>query len=424
MSWHWRISSLTAPSSKPGLRVAFLVKSLTTTPWITDQAHGLSRRGVEICPLAMRGAPTGDGEAWPPVCLPRVIDVPSNKSGRTMAVAREMLRAGTRRPLATAGVVRRIGRCAGALSTSLALAATSGHMQLLHGHFGNYAASILPVRRLAGLPLVVSFYGWDASAAPRPDPALYEDLFRESAAVIALSREMNSTLVALGCPTEKLEIVHVSVRIDELRRQVLRAGGGGDRLGTDEEGLRLLAVGRLVEKKGLDDALEAVALLVQHGVDFHFRIVGDGPLRGALESQAQDLGLVSRVEFTGSLPREAVFREMARCDVFFLPSRVAASGDREGTPTVLIEAGALGIPCVATIHAGTPEVVLDEQTGLLAEERDVGGLAERLERLARSEALRADLGAAARRHIEAEFELESQCARLESIYRRCLRFDG
>ena len=190
MSWHWRTSSLTAPSSSPDLRVAFLVKNAATTPWITDQAQGLTRRGVDVWPLAMKGAPIGDGEAWPPVCLPRVMDGSSNKSGRVLTVAREMMRAGAARPLATAGVVRRIGRCAGALSTSLALAATSGHMQLLHGHFGNYAASILPVPRLTGLPLVVSFYGWDASAAPRLAPALYEDLFRESAAVISLSREM------------------------------------------------------------------------------------------------------------------------------------------------------------------------------------------------------------------------------------------
>jgi glycosyltransferase involved in cell wall biosynthesis len=184
---------------------------------------------------------------------------------------------------------------------------------------------------------------------------------------------------------------------------------------------RILAVGRLVEKKGLDDALAVAALLAQKDVRFRFRVVGEGPLRGALESQARALGLDSRVSFTGALPREAVFREMALCDVFFLPSRVASSGDREGTPTVLIEAGALGIPCVATRHAGTPEIVLDERTGLLADERDLRGLAERLERLARNAALRRELGEAARRHIEAEFELGSQCARLEAIYRRCLR---
>jgi glycosyltransferase involved in cell wall biosynthesis len=270
------------------------------------------------------------------------------------------------------------------------------------------------------LPLVVSFYGWDASAAPRQDPLIYQRLFQEASAVVSLSQEMNLTLEALGCPPKKLHIVHIAVQGDELRK--LARSEPRDVPQEEDSGPKLviLAVCRLVEKKGLDDALDALSLLAQRDVSFTYRIIGDGPLLAALQAQVQRLHLEDHVEFAGAMPRRDVFREMGRCDLLFLPSRAASSGDREGTPTVLIEAGALGIPCVATVHAGTPEIILDGETGLLAAERDVKRMADHLQALAGEPALRRRLGEAARAHIDSDFELDSQCARLEKIYRACL----
>jgi colanic acid/amylovoran biosynthesis glycosyltransferase len=211
------------------------------------------------------------------------------------------------------------------------------------------------------------------------------------------------------------------VQGDDLRKLAQRKESDSQDAQVADGKLMILAVGRLVEKKGLDDALEALSLLARRGVSFTYRVIGDGPLLGELQAQVRRLHLEDQVEFAGAMPRPEVFREMGRCDVFFLPSREASSGDREGTPTVLIEAGALGIPCVATFHAGTPEIILDGKTGLLAAERDHERLADHLQSLAGDPALRQRLGDAARAHIDTEFELASQCARLETIYRKCLR---
>ena len=314
-----------------------------------------------------------------------------------------------------------MGGRAGQVAGRFALAAGATRGQILHIHFGNFAVSILPVRRLTGLPLVVSFYGWDASAAPRQNPLIYKRLFKEASAIVSLSLEMNATLESLGCPPEKLHVVHIAVRGDELRNLAQRGESASQGARVKGEKLEILAVGRLVEKKGLDDALEALGILARRGVPFTYRIIGDGPLMSDLQEQVRRLHLENHVEFAGAMPRREVFKEMGRCDVFFLPSREASSGDREGTPTVLIEAGALGIPCVATFHAGTPEIILDGKTGLLAAERDVEKLADHLQDLAGDAALRRRLGDAARTHIDSEFELDSQCAHLEIIYRQCLR---
>ncbi len=412
---------MTAPTSDGGLRVAFLIKSLPVTPWVADQAAVLAASGVEVHPLVSR---IGGGDAPGGVALAGTAPVRvlggGSLAGRLAGLAADGLRLVATRPGAAAAAARRWRRRDGLLRARAAVAALAARADLLHVHFGNTAVMLLPVRRLTGLPLVVSFYGWDASAAPLKNPRLYEDLFREAAAIVVLSEEMRATLRRLGCPARKLHVVHIAVRVGELRAALERAGGRREVVRDGDAELRLLAVGRLVEKKGLDDALEALAVLARRGVRYQFRIVGEGPLRGELESLTRRLGLNGQVEFAGALPREEVFREMAVCDAFFLPSRQAASGDREGTPTVLIEAGALGIPCVATRHAGTPEVVLDGVTGLLAAERDAAGLAAHLERLARDPTLRASLGEAARRHIEAEFEMEGQIRLLKDISRAAL----
>jgi glycosyltransferase involved in cell wall biosynthesis len=387
---------LIARSSKAAPRVAFLVKNLPLTAWISDQVLGLTERGVEVKVLAKQHAPAEDADPPDPAAEAyrdriAVVGMAGGRARRAGTLAAGAVGALSRRPVAVAAA---LGRAAsgGAFGARLAMEATAWKATVLHAHFGNYAASILPVRRIAGLPLVVSFYGWDASAAPLREPRLYEPLFKESACVVALSREMRDVLARLGCPPEKIEIVHVAVRGARLRERAARgAPSRGPASGDGRAGVPVvLAVGRLVEKKGLDDALDAVALVARSGVPFQFRIVGGGPLRSSLEERARRLGIAELVTFIGEVDRDRVFDEMEAADIFFLPSRTAASGDREGTPTVLIEAGALGIPSVATLHAGTPEVVVDGAT----------------------------LGQAAVARITAEFELGSQCERLEAVYRR------
>jgi glycosyltransferase involved in cell wall biosynthesis len=415
---------LTAPSSNKAIRAAFLLRTLPAMPWISDQVLGLSERGVGVSVLAERYQ---SGDTFDPAQVAyrdrvRLLGQAEGSARRALELASDAARALPFRP---ADTVRMLGRGlgvrprAGSFPLRMALAARVAGADVLHAHFANFADTVLPIRRLTGLPLVVSCYGWDVSAAPRGRPEKYEALFRESAAVVSLSKPMNAILRDLGCPPEKMEIVHISVRGERLRRHVDEARRRQKGSPPAEGALRVLAAARLVEKKGLDDALEALARLSQRGVPFIFRIVGDGPLRTDLEARAAALGLADRVVFTGRLDREAVFTEMARADVFLLPSRTDASGDQEGTPTALIEACAVSIPCVSTLHAGIPEIILDGETGLLVPERDVAGLADRLERLAGDPELRARLGRAARARMDAEFDLDSQCARLESIYQRC-----
>jgi glycosyltransferase involved in cell wall biosynthesis len=179
----------------------------------------------------------------------------------------------------------------------------------------------------------------------------------------------------------------------------------------------ILAVGRLVAKKGFADLLEACALLARRGLPFRCRIVGAGALRAELQEQTECLGLGGRVELTGPLPQGEVIREMQQAAALAAPCIVAADGDRDGLPNVIQEALALGTPVVTTDVTGIPEVVRDGETGLQVPQRDPAALAAALARLLTDPDLRARLAAGGRRLIEAEFDIRRNTERRRAMFR-------
>ena len=150
-----------------------------------------------------------------------------------------------------------------------------------------------------------------------------------------------------------------------------RAGLGG-----------IASVGRLIEKKGFDDLVAACGMLRDRGVEFRCQIVGDGPLEGALRAQISELGLAGKVLLVGALGQGDIVRILAEeTQVFCLPCVVEADGGMDNLPTVIMEAMAASLPCVSTRLAGVPEMVIDGETGLVAEPRKPGEIADGLEAL-------------------------------------------
>ena len=179
---------------------------------------------------------------------------------------------------------------------------------------------------------------------------------------------------------------------------------------------RIAAVGRLVEKKGFMDLVEACAILRDRGLAFCCEIVGTGPLEPALQAQVQRLGLQGRVQLLGPRPRSEVIEHMRGAAVLAAPCVVAADGDRDGLPTVLLEAMALGTPCVSTEVTGIPELLLPSEAGLAVPEHDPPALAAALERLLADADLRVRLARHARRRVEAEFDIRRTAACVRGIF--------
>lgn len=180
---------------------------------------------------------------------------------------------------------------------------------------------------------------------------------------------------------------------------------------------RLLAVGRLVEKKGFGDLVEACAILRERGRGFDCRIIGGGPLEPELRARIERLGLTARVELAGPRPQADVIAHIRGSAALAAPCVVGGDGDRDGLPTVLLEAMALGTPCVSTDVTGIPEILRHEETGLMVPQREPRALADALDRLLGDAQLRVRLAAAARRLIESEFDVRQNAAAVRETFR-------
>ncbi len=178
----------------------------------------------------------------------------------------------------------------------------------------------------------------------------------------------------------------------------------------------VLAVGRLVKKKGLHVLLEALALLAQRGRAPHLRIVGDGSERAALEQQARALRLADRVVFLGAQPSDGVRRELAAATLFALPCVTDDDGNQDALPTVLIEAMAAGVACISTTLGGVPEILDHGRAGCLVAPNDVAGLADALDALISDGPARERLADAGRLRAQRCFDRRLAAAVLSTLF--------
>jgi glycosyltransferase involved in cell wall biosynthesis len=285
---------------------------------------------------------------------------------------------------------------------------------LVHAHFGRGGALALPIARTLRVPLVVTFHGGDATKEShyrrRLPPTIFQrrlvELQREAVLFLCVSDYIRDSLLERGFPAEKLLVHRYGVEPSP-------EDCGADRAG--EEGPVLFA-GRFVEKKGASVLLEAMRHL-----DPEIRppvvLAGDGPERDALRRLAAPLG---DVEFAGWLPNEDLRRRMRGALAVCVPSLAASDGDAEGLPNVVLEAMAEGVPVVGSHHAGIPEAVAHEETGLLVPPGDPEALAAALRRLIRDPDLRRSLAKRAREVATERFGAVAQSRRLESILLRVM----
>jgi glycosyltransferase involved in cell wall biosynthesis len=238
-------------------------------------------------------------------------------------------------------------------------------------------------------------------------------LFRLAAALVAVSQPMRRKLIALGAPPEK---VHYNpCGVDCL---AFTGAAPGAALPV------LLAVGRFVEKKAPHLTIEAFARAVRGCPDARLRMIGDGPLLATCRDLVARLGLGDVVQFLGPQPPEVVRQEMRQARAFVQHSAEALSGDCEGLPVGILEAGASGLPVVSTRHAGIPEAVLDGETGLLTDERDVAGMSVAMQRLLHDPQLASRLGQAAQQRIRAGFSMERSIKGLWGVIQSCIPVPG
>lgn len=276
----------------------------------------------------------------------------------------------------------------------------------IHAHFATTAAAVARVASLmTGVPYSFTAHAKDIFHE-QVDAAVLADKIADASHVVTVS-DYNLNYLSQQFPhaAQRIRRVYNGLKVDEYQ-----FSDPGDRRPF------ILAVGRLVEKKGFACLIDACRLLVRQGMDFQCQIIGGGDLGPVLRSQVEEQGLRDFVELTGPRPRDEVLRRMGEAAVFAAPCVTAVSGDRDGLPTVLLEAMACGAPCVSTELVGIPEAVCHGRTGLLTPERDVESLADALRQFLVNGLLRSRMAQAARAVIEAEFDVARNTAALRRLF--------
>jgi len=281
----------------------------------------------------------------------------------------------------------------------------------LHAHFAHTPASVVRYTALMrGLPWTCSAHAKDIWTSP--DWELSEKL-SDARWTVTCTESGFDHLRKLVDGRSAVHLSYHGLDLDRFghypeRRQV--------RDGSDpKQPVRIVTVGRAVEKKGFDTLLDALALLPG---DLHWQLahIGAGEKLSELKARAQRLGLSDRVEWKGALDQAEVLGCYRDSDIFALACRIAQDGDRDGLPNVLVEAASQGLACVATDVSGIPELLTDGNNGLVVASDNPQALAIALERLVRDPALRARLGKAAERRVRQNFDHHSSIRQLKALF--------
>jgi len=280
-------------------------------------------------------------------------------------------------------------------------------------HFGYAGALANKLRELGVLKgkQATVFHGADISRRHilEEHKLDYVNLFRQSELMLPISNLWKNKLIEMGCPPEKIHVTRMGIEPEKFTFQPRQAF---------QTPLRIVSVARLTEKKGLDVAVKARAILKLRGGQFQYTIIGNGDQDEMMRNFIAREGMEDCVSMPGFKPQEEIRRALSEADIFLLPSKTAADGDMEGIPVALMEAMAVGLPVVSTFHSGIPELIENNVSGWLVEEDDPEALAETLLKLSQGEVDVAPVVAAARHKVETEFNQHIAYGELAQILER------
>lgn len=397
------------------LSVGYVLKRFprASETFIAQEILELERRGVrvEVFALGENDAPATHGwldeiaapvrlcngvalsEAW------KWLHARAGEDGADGSEVELVLRSAFRHP-------SRRGRHRLCEAVGLAQAAAGRDIDHLHAHFANEPSFVaLQASRLLAVPFSFTAHAKDIYAKGPGDAVLAEQVEAADFVVTVCEANRRHFRELLGPAAAKVRTLFNGVDLERLRPPLAPRR-------REDAGHRLLCVARLVEKKGIDLLLRAIAQLRGRGVDLTCTVIGEGPEREPIERLRGELGLDEVVDLPGCLPHEVVTAEMTSSDLFVLPCRVTANGDRDALPTVLLEAMACGVACVSTPVGGVGEIVEHRRTGLVVPVESPWALARAVEQLLADPNRRRALAAAGRRRAEKLFDRRRNVARL------------
>ncbi|MBM2833736.1 MAG: glycosyltransferase, partial [Candidatus Brocadiaceae bacterium] len=286
---------------------------------------------------------------------------------------------------------------------------------IIHCHFGPNGILGVTLKDTGIIEgkLVTVFHGYDISSYLRKHGnAVYNNLFMRGDMFLPISERWKNRLIELGCSEQKIVVHRMGIDTGKFCYLPRKPGKDGK--------VRLLTIARLIEKKGVQYAVQAVADVLKRYSNIEYNIVGDGPVKNTLEGLIEGLNVGNNVKLLGWRHQEEIIELMKHTDVLIAPSVVSGDGDEEGIPVVLMEALAQGMPVLSTQHSGIPELVQDGESGFLVPERNVDALADKLELLIKHPEIWSGMGRAGREYVERHYDIDKLNDKLVKLYQRVL----
>lgn len=288
----------------------------------------------------------------------------------------------------------------------IALEASRKGTQHLHAHFASKAANVARIAsRFAGISYTLTAHA--------------KDIFQQDISLNEVRANLACAATVITISDFNADYLHETYGIDKVKIRRIYNGLDLPKFPYDTPQNRpptIIAIGRLVEKKGFSDLIEACSLLRQRDTAFSCSIIGTGPLENELYGHIESLGLQEKIRLLGPLPQNEVIKRVQGAAVMAAPCVVASDKDKDGLPTVLIEAMALGTPCVSTDVTGIPEIVIDGETGLTVPQHDPSRLASALGTLLAQPSLRCELSRRARNLIEERFDITHNSIEVRTVF--------
>jgi glycosyltransferase involved in cell wall biosynthesis len=288
-------------------------------------------------------------------------------------------------------------------------------VKLIHAHFGPSGLEIVNLAKMSRIPLLVTFHGYDASFLLTRNK--YVENLRKLfnyASIISVSEFMKEELIKHGAKRENSSVIKCGIPVDffkfnsriPVRNKILL-----------KEEVKFLQISNFVEKKGHKYTILAFQKFLKHYPNAKLILAGDGFLRESMQNLCQNLGINKYVQFVGLVNEKGVRDLFQEADVFLHHSVTSEEGDKEGIPTVIMEAMATGLPVISTYHSGIPELITNNINGFLVNERDVESYTNALIKLKNCSE---SIGEKARKKVVEDFNLEIETKKLFNIYDRLI----
>ena len=292
------------------------------------------------------------------------------------------------------------------LTQAIEIYLAKNKIDVLLCEYGPSGVEMMPIAKRMNLTLIVHFHGYDAYRKDILESygKYYQALFKQAKDIVVVSEHMKNQLLSLGCSASNLHLMPygINLKLFKINEQ-------------QNKDITFVSCGRFVAKKAPEITIKAFVKVLEKLPEAKLVMIGDGELLELCKNLVNQIGVTDSIEFKGAIRQEELVEILNQSKIFIQPSITTVDNDSEGTPLSILEAGACGLPVIATMHGGILEVIKDGETGYLLDERDVDGLADRMYLLAINTALIKEMGFKASQTISKNYDIVNTINRLNTL---------